>query len=524
MNQIIRLAIPVALLTGVCLEPGLRAQNPPPDKPAPKKPIPEREGAQPYLVGSILADGTVPIDLAGALRLAGVQNPEILLARERVTEAVALRQLAAAQILPNINAGTNIDLHHGPLQQSNGNILEVHRGSLYLGLGASAVAAGTVGIPGISWNLNVSDAIFAGLVARQVVRQRQWESVAVRNDMLLRVAAAYLELLRAEERRVIALQNRDEVREVARVTANFAKAGQGRPADADRAATELEQRNAEFVNAENDILVASARLCQLLGLDPSTRLRPVDGAVVPAPIVPDPIPVAELIAIALVQRPELRERQEAIRAALLELHAAKALPFSPNVIVGYSAGTFGGGSNLAAEGVFQPNGTFLQRARFGSFDGRQDFDAIVYWQLRNLGIGNLAIIRQAQSHLRSTALRETEVLDRVRAEVAKAYARTHARYAQIETNERAVATSQRAFQGDFIRTRNNEGLPIEVLDSLRLLGRARNQYLDAIIDYNLAQFELYVALGQPPAEFLARPVPADIAAPIDIPAKPAAPQ
>src|SRR5579883_2322882 len=40
------------------------------------------------------------IDLASALRLAGVENPQILIARQRVVEAMALRQLAAAQILP----------------------------------------------------------------------------------------------------------------------------------------------------------------------------------------------------------------------------------------------------------------------------------------------------------------------------------------------------------------------------------------------------------------------------------------
>ncbi len=58
-----------------------------------------------------------------------------------------------------------------------------------------------------------------------------------------------------------------------------------------------------------------------------------------------------------------------------------------------------------------------------------------------------------------------------------------------------------------IRIRNNEGLPIEVLDSLRLLGRARFEYLDAIAEYNASQFELYVALGQPPANALARRAP-----------------
>src|SRR5213078_2256392 len=104
-------------------------------------------------------------------------------------------------------------------------------------------------------------------------------------------------------------------------------------------------------------------------------------------------------------------------------------------------------------------------------------------------------------------LREMEVFDRIRAEVAAAYARTHARYAQIGTAERAVQSGQNAFGEDLRRTRNREGLPIEVLDSLRLLARSRTAYLDAIIDYNRAQFELYVALGQPPADCLARPIP-----------------
>ena len=52
---------------------------------------------------SILQPEIRPIDLDTALRLAGVQNPEFNLARQRVLEAVAMRQFAAAQILPSIN-------------------------------------------------------------------------------------------------------------------------------------------------------------------------------------------------------------------------------------------------------------------------------------------------------------------------------------------------------------------------------------------------------------------------------------
>ena len=66
------------------------------------------------------AKAEAPIDLATALRLAHVENPELLLARERVVEATALRQLAVAQILPNLNIGSNYDLHRGAASSQPG--------------------------------------------------------------------------------------------------------------------------------------------------------------------------------------------------------------------------------------------------------------------------------------------------------------------------------------------------------------------------------------------------------------------
>ena len=71
--------------------------------------------------------------------------------------------------------------------------------------------------------------------------------------------------------------------------------------------------------------MASARLCRVLNLDPSIRLHPTDAWVVPAPIVPDPIPLSELIALALLQRPEMGERRVVVREALLALHGARCL-------------------------------------------------------------------------------------------------------------------------------------------------------------------------------------------------------
>jgi outer membrane protein TolC len=500
-----KLILAASLIAAISLSAAAGDEQKKDDKKAGDAVLPTPASSQ-FTLEALLNSPTKPIDLPAALQLAGAFNPEIMLARERVTEAVAERQLAAAQFLPSLNAGMNLNHHLGPVQRTDGSLLDVHRDALYVGLGAGAVGGGTVAIPGIVWLANVSDVIYQALVRRQQVRQQAFASDAVRNQVLLRASAAYLELLRATGRLAVARQVQVEAKEVTRVTADYAKAGQGRQSDADRAATELEQRNSDVVQAESDLLTASAALCQLLSLDPSVRLQAIDGQVVPAPIVPEPIPLPELIAIALVQRPELRERQAAIRAAFLQMQSAKVLPFSPNLLIGYSAGSFGGGSDLATT-----------QSRFGNFGDRQDFDVVLFWTLRNLGVGNVAFVRLDQSRLRQEELRQVIVLDRIRAEVATASARTHSRYAQIELQEKAIAASKKAFQQDLFRTRNNLGLPIELLDSLRLVARSRQAYLDAIIDYNRAQFELYVAMGQPPADILARPVPAQLFAPPVVP-------
>ncbi len=443
---------------------------------------------------SFIGANIVPIDLNTTLRLAGVQNPDVLVAQSRVVESAALLQLAAAQFLPSINLGGNYDTHTGVLQQSNGNILSINRSAVYVGAGASAIGSGTVTIPGVFLQGNVATVVYEFLASRQVVRQREFANAAIRNQAFLRATMAYSNLLRAEGERAIAMQVRDEARIVARLTAAYAQEGRGRKADADRAATELARRETEFQGAEGEVLVTSARLAEVINVDPSIRLHPTDAWVVPHPIVPDPMPVAELIALALLRRPELAERRAAIREAMLTLDGAKLLPFSPNYILGFSAGGFGGGSNLV-------------RPVFGGFGGRTDADFVFYWTAQNLGVGNMAIINVARSRAGIAEYQWVAMLDRVRAEVAEAYARTHARYAQIGTTEQAVRTGTDGFREDLDRIRGAVGLPIEVLNNLNLLARARLEYLNSIVDYNEAQFQLFVALGQPPADALAHPVP-----------------
>jgi len=415
------------------------------------------------------------------------------------------RQLAAAVFLPSVNAGLNYDSHTGPLQQASGNILKVNRSALYLGAGTDAVAAGTVAIPGVVFNYNVSDAIFGYLASKQLVAARRFASSAMQNEGLRRVAVAYLDLLAAEQRRAVAYETRQRAGRIKELCVQGAKAGTVRQGDADRSINEYELRTIDVIDAERQVQKTSAVLAELVNLDPSTRLHPAEDRLVPMPIVPDPIPLPELLAMAVLQRPEMGQRQALVRQAMLQLADARLLPFSPNVIVGFSAGTFGGGSGLVAGSSAPRFGAPLDQSRFGNFGPRNDFDVIAYWTLQNMGVGNVALVRMARSKLSTSDLQRLEVLNRIRAEVANAYIRTHVRLAEITATEAGIRAGDTAYREDYQRVFNVKGLPLELLDSFRLWSRARTDYLDAIADYNRAQLDLYVAMGQPPADSLARP-------------------
>ncbi len=61
-----------------------------------------------------------------------------------------------------------------------------------------------------------------------------------------------------------------------------------------------------------------------------------------------------------------------------------------------------------------------------------------------------------------------------------------------------LTVAEAGFSEELQRIRGGEGLPIEVILMLKRTVMARLALIKAIADYDKAQFDLFVALGQPP--------------------------
>ena len=96
--------------------------------------------------------------------------------------------------------------------------------------------------PGCRPSLRLTDAVFQPRIAEQAGGGPAQAATATTHDILLFAAVAYLDLLRAFQQQAIAQETLDHAEQLAKLTAAFARTGQGNQADADRAQTELALR------------------------------------------------------------------------------------------------------------------------------------------------------------------------------------------------------------------------------------------------------------------------------------------
>jgi outer membrane protein TolC len=430
-------------------------------------------------------DAPVALDLASALREAGVDNPTIALAQERIREALAGQLAARAMLMPSINLGSNFRLHRGALQDDPGFLFDPHSQGLFVGAGAGAVGTGAVTIPGVWLFSYLADAVYEPIVASQVVSADRAKARAVQNTILLNVSTVYLRLVAAEARVEILRQAQADINEIVRITTAFANSGEGAVADARRATANAEFVQRQIHGAEGDRQAAAARLAGLLSLDPSAAIRTPGGLVESFRLVDENADLDNLIAEALHTRPELAARAAEIQEAQTRFRQERARPWLPLVAVGYSAGAFGGGSNLVS-------------TKFSNLQDRSDFSVLAAWNIQNLGVGNRARVSRAGSLVGQANAAYQAVVNQVRDEVASAQAAARMAARQAQTARSSLSAAEEAFRLDTERIRQGQGRPIEALDSFRQLVEARLELLRSIVAFDIAQMQLWVAMGSSP--------------------------
>ncbi len=428
----------------------------------------------------------LPINLATAMQLAGVRPLDIEAATVQVRQALALQLQAKALLIPTLNAGFDWFRHDGAQQDIfTGPNFQKDRQSLFVGGGPSLF-------------VGLTDAIFNPLAARRVVAARQADVQTARNDVLFTVSSAFFELQSARGR----LLGLGASIARAELLVNFTKAlapSLIAPLEINRAQAELQSLRQTQQVAIRDWRVASARLAEILLLEPDTLLEPVEPPFLQVTLISCSQSAKELVPVAVNNRPEIASRRELVAAAGELLRREQKRPLLPNLIITSPSTTTGllAGGNISSGA----------NARFNASDPGNSIDLAAVWQLQNLGVGNIGRIREQRAERDLASIEFTRSVFRVKAEVTQAVARLQtARVRVVETAEevrQAIESADKNFIGLRETARPAGELlrliirPQEVVAAIIALETAYEQYAPAVNEYNTAQFDLYRALGQP---------------------------
>jgi outer membrane protein TolC len=413
--------------------------------------------------------GPYSIDLPTALRLVGAQNLDVQIARARLVEARANRQSAVEQFFPWLAPGIGFHRRDGVAQAvPSGVISDAHYDSYYPGVTLGA-------------QLSVGEALYNNLAAKQLVKASDLALETQRQDATLSAAQSYFELAKAKALVAVARQAMQTSQEYQQQLHTAVAAGIAFKGDELRVQTQTERYQIALRQAFERQRVAGADLAQVLHLDPSVELIPLDTGEAPIRIFETNAPLALLVGQALQSRPELLQNNAILSASRATKDAAVYGPLVPALTAQVFGGGLGGGpdggpSNFGAEG---------------------DYTLGLTWRIGPGGLFDVGRIGASKAKVAVAELNGAKLKDAVIAQVVSALARMQSLGDQIPLVQQNLATAAETLRLTRERKQFGVGVVLEDILAEQALTQARADFFSAVAEFNKSQYALSRAVGGP---------------------------
>lgn len=411
----------------------------------------------------------LPIDLPTTLALAGAESREVELARARTAESRAIHERTRSRFFPWIEPTVGYRRHEGRIQDVAGSIISTDRQAY--DVGAALVA-----------EVDLGQAIFDALAAKQRVRAAEQAGEATRRTSIADAAASYLELARAEASVEIAAESVRIAEDYAGQLARAVEIGIAFQGDAHRARARVERNLQLASRAGVERRIAAARLAERLALDPTVDLRVASPELAIWALVDVQVTQEVLVASALENRAELASLSSQLRAASSDRDAARVGPWLPTLAGRASVFGLGGGQGDA----------------LGRFGDGQDYSVGLRWRIGPGGLFDTSRSHEAAAREQQALIERRRILEQVRREVVEAHTRARALTEQRSMAERMLESAEATLRLSRERRAFGVGSVLETLAAEEDLTRARLDYVALVAEANAAQLELQRVIGDDP--------------------------
>jgi outer membrane protein TolC len=406
------------------------------------------------------------IDLPTTLRLAGANNLDIKIAREKLKQAEAANEAATLKFFPWLEPEVLFRDHQHLIQDTTGNIIEASQRTK----AASVILTGSI---------DVGDDIFNKLVTKQLNSAAYEGMQSQKNDSLLSAADGYFDLVNAEA--LVGVQE-----ESLRISQSYERQI--------KEAVEIGITNKEnwlqvkvqthlyqiaLAQAEQNLREAAAKLAEILHLDPSVMLTPLDPQPLELKLLPQEMDLQKFIKIALANRPELTQSHHEIKAANHYRQEVTYGPLIPTVNLFVNDGSLGGG----------PYG------HDRSMGNTQNRLVSLNWRIGPGGLFDYSMIHDATAKLHQTLLGNAKLHDDIIRQVVDSHTAVMTTREQTVLARQNLILAQRAYH--LARERKQFGVA-EVLEAIKMmqdLNNARAEYVVTITSTNEAQYQFIYSIA-----------------------------
>jgi len=209
----------------------------------------------------------------------------------------------------------------------------------------------------------------------------------------------------------------------------------------------------------------------------------------------------DLMPIGLTNRPELAGHQAEVQAALVRIRQEKLRPFLPILMIN--------GFQTPYEQINVGAFAIGSGGKIGNWTARDDIGPQALWQFDALGLGNMAMVKWRRGEASQATIELFKAQDMVAADVTRAQARLPSAAARVVQAERELRGALNNYNGSYEGLQQTQRFgnvlqliarPQEAVFALKLLKLAFDDYYVTVAEYNIAQFEMFHALGYPARE------------------------
>ncbi len=418
------------------------------------------------------SEQVLPITLQSVLQFAGADNLSVKEWQQRYERAVAAHKFANEWWVPTLYGGFRVQELKGADMNTDGNF--------FLDLNVQNVWAGA----GLNAEFDLGKGVFGTQAAREKATAVRYRSQAEKNNAILEVVQQYFNLQAAQAKLA-------GLREMMALSSNIAtqleaqtEAGLVYKSDLLLAKSNLNHQKIALRQQETELKRNSSRLTNLLNIKGNSTLLVADTALVPVTLIDESKLTAAPEGVYNL-RPEFRSLQSELLALQKEKSALGGGLLLPTLRLGVSDGAFGDlWSPTGRDGnpidklynTFEFNGALLWRVPLNE----------VFGGGRNRLYKSDIIIHQNKME---------QVRNQVREEVQVATAEVLSAKDELEIAREGLGYAREALSQSIERQKLRTAKAYEVFQAQEYFMRAQMDFIDAIKNYNQAQYRLYVALG-----------------------------